>query len=97
MLDQLSIGTCQNRTGIHFMNNNAIQAATAPKMVAGYNHILDDGDCDSHGYFLSKQAAVDLKSVCNCGVEIVEVPVKSLRDALNTLSANQKQRLASMK
>ena len=66
-------------------------------MVAGFSHILNDGDCNGHGYFLPKQAAGSLKSICNSGIGLVDVPVKDLLGALSTLSANQKRRLAAMK
>jgi len=71
--------------------------AKAPNTVAGFSHIIDDGDSNGHGYFLPKQAAVGLKSVFNSGVGMVDVPVSVLRTALAALSANQKQRLADIK
>ena len=78
------------------MKNHSGQTATAPPLLAGFSHIIDDGDCNRHGFFLPKQTAVGLKSVCNSGVGMVDVPVSDLRSALVTLSANQKRRLAAI-
>jgi hypothetical protein len=65
--------------------------------VSGISHIVNDGDCTDHGYFLPKQdTAGKLKSVGNSGVGWVDVPVKTLRAALSALSEMQRKRLAEM-
>jgi hypothetical protein len=73
------------------------KTAHAPKMFDGYSHIIDDGDCNDHGYILPKQTAGNLKRVVNCGVVGVEVPPQDLRDILLKLSARQQDLLASIK
>jgi len=82
-------------TEIFYMKNPIGKTAAAPVMYNGYHHIVDDGDCDSHGYFLQKQNAGKLKPVCNSGVNYVDVPRGVLRKALIALSANQKKRLVA--
>ena len=32
----------------------ALEAIPAKKMMEGFNHIVDDGDCKDHGYFIPK-------------------------------------------
>jgi hypothetical protein len=78
------------------MNATKGQAPSLPRF-DGFHHILDDGDCLDHGYFLPKQHAKSFRSVCNCGVEIVEVSKQDLLAALDGVSNNQQTLLASVK
>lgn len=78
------------------MDTTMRQAAALPKF-DGFRHIVDDGDCQDHGYFLPKQNAGKFRSVCNCGVEVVDVSDKDLLDRLNSTSADQQALLASVK
>lgn len=72
------------------------QAAALPRF-DGFRHIIDDGDCLDHGYFLPKQQVGTFRSVCNCGVELVDVSAKDLQAVLDGVSANQLAQLASVK
>jgi len=96
LLDQsskdIAIKNCNNHR--YFMKNNAAIPATSPLPMSGHGYILDDGTVDGHGYFLPKQAAGGLKSVCNSGVQVDDVPLHTLRGALSLLSACQKERLS---
>jgi hypothetical protein len=79
------------------MKTTSGQMASTSCTVTGNSHIVDDGDCADHGYFLPKQdTAGKLKSVGNSGVGYVDVPIKTLRAALATLSDMQRKRLAEM-
>jgi hypothetical protein len=78
------------------MNTTVGQAAALPRL-AGFRHIIDDGDCPDHGFYLPKQQAGTFRSVCNCGVELVDVSSKDLQSVLNGVSANQQALLASVK
>ena len=66
-------------------------------MLSGYRHIVDDGDCQDHGFFLPKQQAGTFRSVCNCGVKVVNVTNQDLLDVLGGVSATQQAMLASVK
>ena len=78
------------------MDTNIGQVAALPK-VAGFRHIIDDGDCRDHGFYLPKQQAGTLKKVCNCGVELVDVTHQDLLGVLAGVSAVQQSLLASIK
>ena len=93
MLERLSTRD-NNRTEL-YMNTTVGQAAALPRL-AGFRHIIDDGDCQDHGYFLPKQNAGKFRSVCNCGVEVVDVSDKDLLDRLNSTSADQQVLLTSV-
>ena len=61
----------------------------------GFRHIIDDGDCQDHGYFLPKQQhAKTFRSVCNCGVEVAEVSNDDLLGILDAVSSAQRAILA---
>ena len=69
---------------------------SSPKL-AGYAHIIDDGEADGHGYFLPKQEdAQGRKSVSNCGVSFADVPVDDLVKVLAELSRRQRDLLAGV-
>jgi hypothetical protein len=78
------------------MGTTSKQTAKLPKL-AGFLHIVDDGDCQDHGYFLPKQQAGTFRSVCNCGVKYVDVASKDLLGVLGVVSAAQQSLLASVK
>ena len=61
-----------------------------------YQFITDDGKCGDHGYFLPKQKAAPLKSVCNSGISsVADISVQDLCAALVQLSKAQAERLSS--
>jgi hypothetical protein len=62
------------------------------KILAGYKHIIDDGDCDDHGYFIPKQPCVG-KCPSEGGVEFVDVPNEELLKILEASSEHQRQQL----
>ena len=78
-------------------DTTVVQASAALPKFDGFRHIVDDGDCQDHGYFLPKQQAGTFRSVCNCGVELVDVPHKDLLGILDNLSTEQQATLASVK
>jgi hypothetical protein len=63
----------------------------------GFRHIIDDGDCQDHGYHLPKLRAKSLKIVCNCGVEYAEMSDKDLLAVLDGASTAQQKILARLK
>ena len=78
------------------MDTQATPPAALPRF-NGFRHIIDDGDCQDHGYFLPKQHAKTFRSVVNCGVEFVEVPDQDLLAMLDGASAAQKSLLSYVK
>jgi len=65
-------------------------------MLAPYKFVRDDGDCTAHGYFLPKQHAAPLPSVCNSGVTGAVVDTDILATAWTVSSDRQKARLAAL-
>ena len=78
------------------MNTTVGQASALPRLT-GFRHIIDDGDCQDHGFFLFKQPAGTLRSVCNCGVKPLDVPNQDLLRVLDGVTAAQQTLLASVK
>jgi len=73
-----------------------MNANQQPTKMADFNHIIDDGDCQDHGYVLPKHNAKNFKSVCNCGIAIVSVSAEQLHKVLVDLSNHQQRLLASI-
>jgi hypothetical protein len=61
------------------------------KTLAGFKHIIDDGDCTDHGYFIPKPTGKAARS--EGGTSFVDVPQSELLAALAQLSDQQTARL----
>ena len=61
------------------------------KTLAGFKHIIDDGDCTDHGYFIPEPSGKPARS--EGGTGFVDVPQAVLLDTLAQLSADQTARL----
>ena len=64
------------------------------RYLAGYNHIIDDGDCTDHGFFIPRWPVQD-RQIRDTGLEVsyVDVPREVLQGVLNEASANQSRQL----
>lgn len=63
----------------------------------GFKHIVDDGDCTEHGYFLPKQPVRGAGLPSEGGVAAVDVPQEELVTALRELSTVNAARVAALK